>query len=69
MSNGTKASGKTITVEQYRAACRRPEIQIQTLKGLGLNKVNRRRTLLDTPDVRGMVHRIRHLVRIVDDKA
>lgn len=69
MSNGTKNSGKTITVEQFRAACRRPEIQTSTLKGLGLNKVNRRRTLQDTPEIRGMVHRIRHLVRIVEDKA
>ncbi len=69
MANATKGSGKTVTVEQFRAACRRPEIQTQTLKGLGLNKVNRRRVLLDTPEVRGMVHRIRHLVRIVDDKA
>ena len=38
------------------------------LVGLGLNKMWRRRTLEDTPSVRGMVHSIRHLVRIVDDK-
>ena len=62
------ADKKTITVEQYRSAIRRPQVQTETLKGLGLNKMWRRKTLIDTPDVRGMVHRIRHLVRIVEDK-
>ena len=64
---GKTPTGKTLTVEQYRSAIRRPEIQTATLKGLGLNKMNRRRTLVDTPAVRGMVHKIRHLVRIVDE--
>jgi large subunit ribosomal protein L30 len=59
---------KTITVEQYASANRRPEVQTETLKGLGLNKLNRRATLEDTPSVRGMINRIPHLVRIVDEK-
>lgn len=59
---------KTITVEQYRSAIRRPEIQTQTLIGLGLNKLHRRRVLEDTPAVRGMIAKIPHLVRIVDEK-
>ena len=63
------AAKKTITVEQYASANRRPQIQTDTLKGLGLNKLNRRRTLEDTPAVRGMINRIAHLVRVVDDKA
>jgi len=62
-------SGKTVTVEQIASANRRPAIQGQTLIGLGLNKMRRRRTLEDTPAVRGMIHKIRHLVRVVDDKA
>jgi large subunit ribosomal protein L30 len=63
------AAQKTITVEQYRSAIRRPEIQTATLKGLKLNKMHRRSTLIDTPEVRGMIHRIAHLVRIVPDGA
>ena len=59
---------KTIVVEQYRSANRRPEIQRQTLIGLGLDKLHRRRELEDTPAVRGMVNRIAHLVRVVDEK-
>jgi large subunit ribosomal protein L30 len=69
MANAKTPSGKTITVEQYRSAIRRPEVQTQTLKGLGLNKMWRRRTLEDTPEVRGMIHSIRHLVRVVDSKS
>ena len=63
------AAQKTITVEQYRSAIRRPEIQTQTLIGLKLNKIRRRSTLIDTPAVRGMIHRIAHLVRIVEPQA
>ena len=62
------AAKKTITVEQIASTNRRPEIQTRTLIGLGLNKLNRKRTLEDTPAVRGMINRIAHLVRIVDAK-
>lgn len=62
------AAKKTITVEQIASANRRPEIQTQTLIGLGLNKLHRRRVLEDTPAVRGMINRIPHLVRVVDEK-
>jgi large subunit ribosomal protein L30 len=64
-----KKSGKTVTVEQIASAIRRPAIQGQTLIGLGLNKIGRQRTLEDTPAVRGMINKLRHLVRVVDEKA
>ncbi|MFZ1101348.1 MAG: 50S ribosomal protein L30 [Hyphomicrobiaceae bacterium] len=64
-----KPAGKTVTVEQIASANRRPEIQTQTLVGLGLNKLRRRRTLPDTPEVRGMISKVAHLVRVVDEKA
>ena len=59
-------TNKTITVQQIRSAIRRPEVQTQTLKGVGLNKLNRTRTLEDTPAVRGMIARVAHLVRVVE---
>ena len=62
-------SDKTLTVEQIASPARRPKSQEQTLIGLGLNKLRRRRTLEDTPAVRGMIKKIRHLVRVVDEKA
>jgi large subunit ribosomal protein L30 len=61
------SNGKTITVEQIASANRRPEIQTQTLIGLGLNKLHRRRTLEDTPAVRGMIDKVSHLVRVVEE--
>ncbi len=62
-----KASGKTLTVRQIKSANRKPEIQAATLRGLGLGKIRRERTLEDTPSVRGMIHSIRHLVEIVEE--
>ncbi len=59
---------KTVTVEQIASANRRPAVQTQTLRGLGLDKLHRRRTLEDTPSVRGMINSIPHLVRVVEEK-
>ena len=64
-----RKSGKTVTIEQIASPSRRPKSQEQTLIGLGLNKLRRRRTLEDTPAVRGMIHKVSHLVRVVEDKA
>ncbi len=61
------ADKKTVTVEQIGSPLRRPNDQRQTLIGLGLNKMNRRRTLEDTPSVRGMIAKVSHLVRVVDE--
>ena len=62
------ANKKSIVVEQIGSPIRRPGIQRATLIGLGLNKVHKRRTLIDSPQVRGMVAKISHLVRIVHDE-
>jgi large subunit ribosomal protein L30 len=61
------AKQKTVTVEQIRSAARRPARQTATLIGLGLNKMHRTRTLPDNPAVRGMINKVKHLVRIVDE--
>jgi large subunit ribosomal protein L30 len=58
---------KTVTVEQIGSPIRRPKEQRATLIGLGLNKLHRKRTLEDTPSVRGMIASVQHLVRIVDE--
>jgi large subunit ribosomal protein L30 len=62
------AEKKTLTVRQVRSAARRPAIQAATLRGLGLGKISRTRTLEDTPSVRGMINSIKHLVEIVEEK-
>ncbi|WP_142416451.1 50S ribosomal protein L30 [Bartonella massiliensis] len=60
-------SGKTVTVEQIGSSIRNSRIQRATLKGLGLNKIRRRRVLEDTLCVRGMIAQVRHLVRVIDE--
>jgi len=60
---------KTVTIEQIGSPIRRDATQRQTLVGLGLNKMHRRRTLPDTPEVRGMIRKVHHLVRVVEDNA
>jgi large subunit ribosomal protein L30 len=59
---------KTVTVEQIASPTRRPQDQRATLVGLGLNKIRSTSTLKDTPEVRGMINKIPHLVRVVDAK-
>lgn len=59
---------KTVTVRQTRSANRRPEKQAATLRGLGLGKIRRMRTLEDTPSVRGMIRAVSDLVEIVEEK-
>ena len=61
-------AGKTITLEQIASPNRRPQRQRQTLVGLGLNKLHRRSTLEDTPSVRGMIAKVSHMVRVVEEK-
>ena len=67
MAKETKGAKGTVTVEQTGSAIRRPRDQRATLVGLGLNKMHRRRTLEDTPQVRGMIAKVAHLVTVVDE--
>ena len=60
------ASAKNITVEQIGSPIRREFKQRDTLIGLKLNKLHRTSTLEDTPAVRGMIEKVKHLVRVVD---
>jgi len=53
-----------ITVTQTGSPIGRRADQRATLIGLGLNRMNRSRELEDTPAVRGMINKVRHLVRV-----
>ena len=64
-----KPAGKTVTVTQIGSPIGRKAYQRATLIGLGLNKMHRTRTLEDTPSVRGMINKVSHLVKIVDEAA
>ena len=58
----TKA--KTIKVTQIGSPIRREKDQRATLVGLGLNKMHRTKDVADTPAVRGMIDKVKHLVRV-----
>lgn len=61
------AKDKTIVVQQIGSPIRREKSQRATLIGLGLNKMNKQRELVDTPEVRGMINKVPHLVRVVGE--
>ena len=66
-STNKRVAGKTVTVRQLRSANRKPEDQAATLRGLGLGKIRRERTLEDTPAVRGMIRKVAHLIEVVGE--
>ena len=55
---------KSIKIRQIRSPIRRPKDQRATLIGLGLNKMHKETELVDTPEVRGMIDKVKHLVDI-----
>ena len=61
-------ANKTIKIEQIGSPTRRHHTQRETLIGLGLNKIGRSRDLPDNPATRGMIKKVKHLVRVVDGK-
>jgi len=58
------AANKTIKVKQIRSSIGRRDDQAATLKGLGLGKISRMKELKDTPEIRGMINKVKHLVRV-----
>mgnify|MGYP003389329434 FL=1 len=63
MADGKK---NTVRVTQTGSPIGRPRDQRATLIGLGLNKMHRTNELEDTPSVRGMINKVKHLVRVED---
>jgi large subunit ribosomal protein L30 len=61
------AEAKKIRITQTGSPIGRTDDQRATLVGLGLNKRHRSRELVDTPEVRGMINKVRHLVRVEDE--
>ncbi|MBD5398230.1 MAG: 50S ribosomal protein L30 [Alphaproteobacteria bacterium] len=58
---------KTIKVKQIASSFGRVKSQIDTLKGLGLGKIGREKVLLDTPEIRGMINKVSHLVKVIEE--
>jgi large subunit ribosomal protein L30 len=60
------SSAKTIKIQQTGSPIRREASQRQTLIGLGLNKIGRTKDVPNTPQTRGMIAKVRHLLRVAD---
>jgi large subunit ribosomal protein L30 len=67
MAKNDADAKKTLTVRQVRSHARRPKVQEATLRGLGLGRIGREKTLEDTPSVRGMIRAVQHLVQVVGE--
>jgi large subunit ribosomal protein L30 len=59
-------TAKVLKIEQIGSAIRRHHSQRETLIGLGLNRIGRVVELPDTPQTRGLIAKVRHLIRVVE---
>ena len=62
----TDTKGGTVTVTLVRSPTGFNRNQGTVVKGLGLRRIRHSVTLKDTADVRGMIHKVRHLVEVTD---
>lgn len=60
------AKKETIKIKQIGSPIRRPESQRKILIGLGLNKMHKVVERQDTPELRGAIAKVPHLVAVVD---
>jgi large subunit ribosomal protein L30 len=60
--------GKILKIKMVKSEIGRPEQQRKVLRGMGLTKVNRTVTLADTPQIRGMINKVIHLVSVEESK-
>ena len=59
---------KMLKIKKVKSEIGRPEKQRKILRGMGLNKLNSTVTLVDTPQVRGMINKVIHLVSVEESK-
>jgi large subunit ribosomal protein L30 len=60
--------GDILKVKMVKSEIGRPEKQRKILRGLGLNRINSTVTLSDTPQIRGMINKVVHLVSVEESK-
>jgi large subunit ribosomal protein L30 len=63
----TKKTGTMIRIRQVRSGIGCPIEMRETLKALGLGRINRITERIDSPSVRGMIAKIPHLVEVVTE--
>lgn len=68
VDEGVNTVGKKLKVKMVRSVIARPEKQKKIIRGLGLRKLNGTVELLDTPEIRGMINKVSHLVSVEEIK-
>jgi large subunit ribosomal protein L30 len=58
-----------VTITQYKSKNGSDQRQLDTLRSLGLHRIGQVVEVRDSPQTRGMIHRVRHLVRIVEEQS
>ncbi len=58
-----------MTITQYKSKNGSDQRQLDTLRSLGLHRIGQVVEVQDNPQTRGMIHRVRHLVRIVEEQS
>jgi large subunit ribosomal protein L30 len=66
MNHRTDTKGDTVTVTLVKSPTGFKSNQAAVVKGLGLRRIRHSVTLKDTPAVRGMIHKVRHLVEVTE---
>jgi len=59
---------KKLKITEVKSVIGRPEKQRKILKGMGLSRINQTVTLVDTPQIRGMINKVSHLVSVEESK-
>jgi large subunit ribosomal protein L30 len=57
----------TIKVKWIRSVIGRPDNQKKTIRGLGFKRLHQTLTLPDRPEIRGMIHRVNHLLDVLEE--
>ncbi len=60
----TTKDGKTVKVTLVRSTIGFDRKQAEVVRGLGLRRIRHSVVLADTPETRGMIHKVRHLVEV-----
>jgi large subunit ribosomal protein L30 len=61
-----KATGKKVKITLVRSPIGFDRTQAETVRGMGLRRIRHSVELLDTPETRGMIHKVRHLVTVAE---
>ena len=59
-------SGKTVKITLVRSPIGFDRTQAETVRGMGLRRIRHTVELVDTPETRGMIHKVRHLVTVAE---